>query len=92
MERDILVEVNHPFIVKLHYGKRHYNICHLTEYFTGIGDVYKMKKKDFQRPALMKMVFFDIFNVFWRHFSDKGHIKKIKPKAASLNYSLFKSL
>lgn len=22
MERDILVEVNHPFIVKLHYGKR----------------------------------------------------------------------
>jgi len=21
MERDILVEVNHPFIVKLHYGK-----------------------------------------------------------------------
>lgn len=22
MERDILVEVNHPFIVKLHYGKK----------------------------------------------------------------------
>lgn len=22
MERDILVEVNHPFIVKLHYGKQ----------------------------------------------------------------------
>lgn len=22
MERDILVEVNHPFIVKLHYGEK----------------------------------------------------------------------
>ncbi len=26
MERDILVEVNHPFIVKLHYGKRNIHI------------------------------------------------------------------
>lgn len=27
MERDILVEVNHPFIVKLHYGKRTLEFC-----------------------------------------------------------------
>lgn len=27
MERDILVEVNHPFIVKLHYGKWTSHIC-----------------------------------------------------------------
>lgn len=27
MERDILVEVNHPFIVKLHYGKRTSHVC-----------------------------------------------------------------
>ena len=28
MERDILADVDHPFIVKLHYGKRLYNIDH----------------------------------------------------------------
>lgn len=27
MERDILVEVNHPFIVKLHYGKQTPHVC-----------------------------------------------------------------
>ena len=26
MERDILADVNHPFIVKLHYGKLNYTL------------------------------------------------------------------
>ena len=30
MERDILADVNHPYIVKLHYGK---NILHRNSYF-----------------------------------------------------------
>ncbi len=33
MERDILVEVNHPFIVKLHYGEL--LTSHLNQILTG---------------------------------------------------------
>lgn len=40
MERDILVEVNHPFIVKLHYGKFFLKLLGISATMTYVFAIY----------------------------------------------------
>jgi serine/threonine protein kinase len=67
MERDILAQISHPFIVKLHYAFQTEGKVYLVLDFLRGGDLFTRLSKE---GRYEKLIFIDYYLVFIDLFSD----------------------
>uniref|UniRef100_A0A8D3BQD3 Ribosomal protein S6 kinase n=1 Tax=Scophthalmus maximus TaxID=52904 RepID=A0A8D3BQD3_SCOMX len=68
MERDILADVNHPFVVKLHYGFQTEGKLYLILDFLRGGDLFTRLSKE------VRVRFFSTVSLLWRYSFSPIHV------------------